>query len=99
MKNTLQAIYNKKFSNVLKNVGKSDITYNINFNFIEKFTKNFKELNLNYTSQKNFLTNLGIHQRAEIIGKNKTFSEKSDIFYRLKRLVDKKQMEICLKLC
>ena len=38
------------------------------------------------------MTNLGILQRAEIIGKNKTFSEKSDIFYRLKRLIDKKEM-------
>ena len=46
----------------------------------------------NFTTQKNFLTNLGIYQRAEIISKNKTFSEKSDIFYRLKRLIDKKQM-------
>ena len=44
------------------------------------------------TSQKEFLTNLGIRQRAEIICKNKTFSETSDIFYRLKRLIDKKEM-------
>lgn len=92
MQNTLQAIYKQKYSKVLENIGKSDITYNINYYFIEKICKNFKELNINFTSQKNFLTNLGIHQRAEIIGKNKTFSEKSDIFYRLKRLVDKKQM-------
>ena len=49
-------------------------------------------MNTNFTSQKKFLSNLGIHQRAEIISKNKTFSEKSDIFYRLKRLLDKKEM-------
>ena len=54
--------------------------------------KNFRELNINFTSQKEFLTNLGIRQRAEIICKNKTFSETSDIFYRLKRLIDKKEM-------
>ncbi len=92
MKNTLKAIYKKRYSKVLENIGKSDITYNLNFYFIEKIAKNFKGLNTNFTSQKNFLTNLGINQRAEIIGRNKTFLEKSDIFYRLKRLIDKKEM-------
>jgi len=92
MKNTLQAIYKQKHSKVLENIGKSDITYNINFYFIKKIIRNFEELNTNFTSQKNFLTNLGINQRAELISKNKSFSEKTDIFYRLKRLVDKKQM-------
>ena len=92
MKDTLQAIYKKKFSNVLMNVGKSDITYNINFNLIRKLTENFGSLGVNYTSQGKFLTNLGIQQRAEIISKNKTFNEKANIFYRLKRLVDEKEM-------
>ena len=84
--------YKQKYSEVLENIGKSDITYNLNYYFIKKICKNFKGLDINFTSQKNFLTNLGINQRAEIIGKNKTFSEKSDIFYRLQRLISKKQM-------
>ena len=92
MQDTLQAIYNQKYSKVLENIGNSDITYNINFYLIEKIAKNLKELHIDFTSQKKFLTNLGINQRAEIISKNKTFSQKSDIFYRLKRLIDKKQM-------
>ncbi len=49
-------------------------------------------MSTNFTTQKEFLTNLGIYQRAEIISKNKNFSEKTDIFYRLKRLVDRKEM-------
>jgi len=92
MKDTLQAIYKKKYSKVLENIGKSDITHNINFYFFKKIAKNFQELDVNLTSQKNFLINLGIQQRAEIIGKNKTFTEKADIFYRLKRLINKKEM-------
>ena len=92
MRDTLQAIYRKRYSKVLENIGKSDITYNINYYFIKKIAEDFKELNTNFTSQKKFLTNLGIRQRAEIICKNKTFSETSDIFYRLKRLIDKKEM-------
>ena len=35
---------------------------------------------------------MGIIKRAEIISKNKTFTEKADIYYRLKRLIDEKEM-------
>jgi cyclopropane-fatty-acyl-phospholipid synthase len=35
---------------------------------------------------------MGIVQRAEIISKNLTFFEKSDLFYRIRRLIDEKQM-------
>jgi NADH dehydrogenase [ubiquinone] 1 alpha subcomplex assembly factor 7 len=90
--NTLKAIYNKKHSNLLENIGKSDITYNINYYLFDKIVKNNKNLNNKYTTQKKFLTNLGIFQRAEILSKNKKFSEKADIFYRIKRLTDDEQM-------
>mgnify|MGYP001277380658 CR=1 FL=1 len=91
-KDTLQAIYKKKYSQVLENIGKSDITYNLNFYLIKKIVQNFKELDVSYTTQEKFLTKLGIQQRAEIISKNKSFTQKADIFYRLKRLIDKKEM-------
>ena len=35
---------------------------------------------------------MGIKERAEIISKNQNFLKKTDIFYRLKRLIDEKQM-------
>ena len=44
------------------------------------------------TNQKKFLTKIGIKQRAEIISKNLPFSKKADLFYRLNRLIDEKQM-------
>ena len=92
MKDTLKAIHDKKHSMVLENVGNSDITYNINFHLINRIVNKFSNLNSCYTSQNKFLTNLGIYQRAEIISKNKTFNDKADIFYRLKRLIDENQM-------
>ena len=92
MQDTLQAIHKKKYSKVLENIGKSDITYNINFYYIKKIAKKMKELNVNFTSQKKFLNKMGIQQRAEMISKNKTFTEKTDIFYRLKRLIHEKEM-------
>ena len=35
---------------------------------------------------------MGIKQRAEMISKNKSFLKKADTYYRLKRLIDDKQM-------
>ncbi|WP_075522502.1 SAM-dependent methyltransferase [Candidatus Pelagibacter communis] len=92
MKNTLKAIYKHKFSKILENLGKSDITYHINFYLIDKISKKNFNINTCYTSQRNFLANLGIYHRAEIISKNKSFKEKANIFYRLKKLTDKNEM-------
>ena len=92
MKNTLQAISNKKHSNILKNIGNSDITHNINFYLFKKIISKIGGLKEKTTTQKKFLVKMGIKERAEIISRNKSFMIKSDIFYRLNRLIDEKQM-------
>jgi len=92
MKNTLQAISNHKFANILENIGDVDITHNINFNLFKKFMKQMGGLESNLTTQKKFLIKMGIKQRAEIISKNQNFLRKADIYYRLHRLIDEKQM-------
>ena len=92
MYETLQAINNHKYSNILENIGDSDITYNISFQLFEKFLSQFKAIDSIFTNQKKFLTSLGILQRAEIISKNIAFSKKADLFYRVRRLIDEKQM-------
>ena len=92
MQETLQAVNNHKYSNILKNIGNSDITYNISFNLFQKFTDQFSNLNSIITNQKKFLTSMGLLQRAEIVSKNIPFSKKTDLFYRIKRLIDEKQM-------
>lgn len=92
MKNTLQAISNHRYSNILENIGNSDITHNINFNLFKKIIKKIGGLNELTTNQKKFLIKMGIEKRAEIISKNLPFSKKADLYYRLKRLIDDKQM-------
>ena len=92
MKNTLRGISKHKFANILNNIGNVDITHNINFDLFKKYIKNLRGLNNNLTTQKNFLIKLGIKQRAEIISKNQNFLKKADIYYRLKKLIDEKQM-------
>ncbi len=92
MKNTLQAISNHKFANILDNIGNADITHNINFKLFRKLIKQMGGLETNLTTQKSFLIKMGIRQRAEIISKNLSFLKKTDIYYRMRRLIDDKQM-------
>ena len=92
MKDTLMAIKKHKISDPLKEFGNSDITYKLNFRLLKKITNILKLKCQGITTQGNFLKNLGIQQRAEIISKNLPFSKKAEIYYRLKRLIDKNQM-------
>ncbi len=92
MKNTLRGISNHKFANILDNIGRVDITHDISFDIFQKFINQLGGLKNNLTTQKKFLIKMGINQRAEIISKNKSFTKKADIYYRLKKLIDEKQM-------
>ena len=92
MFDTLQAVKKHKKTNIINDISDSDITYLINFKFIEKIINKLR-LKLNgFSSQRNFLIQLGVLKRAEIISRNLKFSQKADIYYRLKRLIDKNQM-------
>ena len=92
MKNTLQSISDHQFNHVLNNFSNADITYNLSFKLVEKIVKKFNLKVSGITSQNKFLTNLGILQRAEIISKKLPFSKKADIYFRVKRLIDKNLM-------
>ncbi len=92
MRNTLQAVSKHKYCNALENFGSSDITYNLSLNLVDEMIKKFGAFTSLITTQKKFLIELGIMERAEIVSKNMQFSAKADIFFRLKRLIDEKQM-------
>jgi len=92
MRDSLQSIYKHNFNNVLDNFSKSDITYNLNFFLLKKIVKKLNLKVAGLTSQRNFLTRLGILDRAEILAKNLQFSKKADIYYRIKRLIDRNFM-------
>ena len=92
IKNTLQAISDHKFSNVLNNFGNSDITHNLSFYLVKKIIKKFGSFNSITTSQKKFLIKMGILKRAEILTKSMPFSKKADIYFRIKRLIDDRAM-------
>ncbi len=92
MRNTLKAFSNHKFANILNDIGNVDITHNISFNLFKNFVKQSGNLKSSLTTQKKFLTKMGIFKRAEIISKNQSFLRKADLYYRLKKLTDEKYM-------
>ena len=92
MKNTLKSISDHKHSSVLENIGKSDITHNINFYLFKKIINQLGGLKDLITTQGSFLVKLGIKDRAEIISQKQSFSKKADIYFRLKKLIDEKEM-------
>ena len=92
MFDSLKAIIKHKSANIFKNIGNVDITYKINFKLIENLINNLKLKSQGVASQREFLMRLGILERAEIISKYLPFSKKTDIYLRLKRLIDKNEM-------
>jgi len=92
MKNTLQAVSKHKYCDVLKKFRNSDITYNLSINLMNMIIKKLGPCTSLSTTQKKFLTKLGILNRAEILSKSMSFSKKADIYFRIKRLIDESQM-------
>ena len=92
MKNTIQAVSKHKYTNILNSFRNSDITYNLSFNLISQILRKLGSFSQIITTQKEFLIKLGIYKRAEILSRNISFKKKADIYYRIKRLIDEKQM-------
>ena len=89
---TLQSVAKHRYLNLFSNPGHSDITSHINFRLFQKI---LRKNNLNVkkiTNQNEFLKKMGILERANILSKKMTFKEKANMFYRLKRLLDQKEM-------
>ena len=91
-KNTLQSVKNHKANMIFKNIGNADITSLVNFNLIQEYLKKGGlEVN-NIVTQGFFLKKMGIMNRAEAVAKKMNFKEKSDLYFRIQRLVGPKQM-------
>ena len=92
MKNTLQSVSEHRYTDILSSFGNSDITYNLSFSLIKKIIKQLGPFFQTTTTQGKFLKKIGILNRAEILSKNMPFSKKADLYFRVKRLIDEKQM-------
>ena len=91
-KNTLQSLIKHKRNNLLDNLGKADITSLVNFKLLnEYFIKNNLKVK-KVVTQKFFLEKMGIIERANNLSKKMSFKEQSNLYLRLKRLLDTKLM-------
>ena len=89
---TLQSLIKHKKNNLLNNLGKADITSHVNFKLLNEF---FLKNNLKVkkiVSQKFFLETMGIVNRANILSKKMKFSDQTNMYLRLKRLLDPRLM-------
>ncbi len=90
--NTLQSVMNHKKNKLLENLGKADITSHVNFALLsEFFSKNDLKIK-SLITQKEFLENMGILERAKILSKKMKFTEQSDLYLRIQRLLSPKYM-------
>ena len=90
--NTLQSIKKHKYADFYSALCHSDITSHLN---LKLFHQILIRNNLNVekiTTQNEFLKKIGILERANILSKKMTFKEKANMFFRLKRLLDYKEM-------
>ena len=90
--NTLQSVMKHRKNNLLSNLGSADITAQVNFKLLEEFflKNNLKTKDL--ISQKKFLENMGILERAKILAKKMKFTEQSDLYLRMQRLLSPRYM-------
>ena len=66
--------------------------WKIDFSFFHKLTTKLNLKSEAIVTQGEFLKRMGIIERANILSSNKNFKEKSEIFYRLKRLIHPNEM-------
>ena len=89
---TLQSVMRHKKNKLFNNLGKADITAHVNFALLNEFflKNNLKIKNL--ITQKDFLENMGIVERANILAKKMKFTQQSDLYLRIQRLLSPKFM-------
>lgn len=90
-KNTLQAIKNHQYCDILKEAGNCDITALVNFVSLQNIaTKN--NLQTSLITQREFLTSLGIEERREKLLEGKNQEQQDQINSAINRLIDERQM-------
>ena len=90
--NTLQSLIKHKRNKLLENLGNADITSLVNFELLEEYftKKNLKVKNI--VTQRFFLEKMGILERADSLSKKMSFRDQSNLYIRLKRLLNKNLM-------
>ena len=92
MYDSLQGIKEHKKVNIFDQYQNIDITHHINFHFIKQIVNSNGLKVGGIISQGDFLKNMGIDIRAEIVSKKMSFLKKTDLYTRIRRLTHKNEM-------
>ena len=91
-KDTLLAVAKHKRREIFFKPGDTDISSHINFTLFANILKK-NNLNVNkIVTQSEFLQKMGILERANILSKKMPFKSKSNMYYRIKKLLDLNEM-------
>ena len=90
--NTLQSVKKHTRVDLFFKPSYSDITSHIDFKLFQKILKKNNLSVKKIVNQNEFLRKMGILERANILSRKMTFKEKTNMFYRLKRLLSSKEM-------
>ena len=91
-KSSLQSVKNHKTNMIFDNIGNTYITSLVNFSLIKNYLEREKIKVNNIVTQEFFLKKMGIINRAETVAKRMNFKDKSDLYFRIQRLTNPKQM-------
>ncbi len=89
---TLQAVKNHKYHDILKNPGEADLTAHVDFKTLIETAKKFKVDIMEPLEQSEFLKIWGIEIRKEQLLKNATHEQKLDLLSGLNRLISPNEM-------
>lgn len=92
MGDTLQAVKDHKFCDILSNPGEVDLTAHVNFEHLLNIAHEATLKSYGPIGQGSFLMNLGLGIRASNLAKNKPQEETSSILSALKRLTSPEEM-------
>ncbi len=89
---SLQSIFNHKFSNPLENLGKSDLSSNVNFKELSQEARKKRIRVAKIKTQGEFLKSLGIELRCSKLKFKLNKVEKRNLDIAMNRLIDNTQM-------
>lgn len=89
---TLQALKKHKYTSIFENIGEVDLTAHVDFGALKEIAALNKCKTHGTYLQGDFLKNLGIELRADILKRNANDSQKRDIDLALQRLISPDEM-------
>jgi len=89
---TLQAVKNHQYMNPLENPGEADLTAHVDFKALGKAAAEAGAKMLGPVPQGVFLSELGLHQRAEVLARQANKAQKLELETAVKRLTASEEM-------